>query len=50
MSKKPTRQWEPKCRAATLADRRTKRERTRADRERKAIEREAPSDEGVPKK
>jgi hypothetical protein len=29
--------WMPKCRAATLADRRTKRNRTRSDQKRRAI-------------
>lgn len=29
--------WMPKCRAATLGDRRTKRNRTRGDRNRRAI-------------
>jgi hypothetical protein len=29
--------WMPKCRAATLQDRRTKRNRTRSDQKRRAI-------------
>lgn len=30
--------WMPKCRAATLSDRRTRRNRTRGDQNRRAIE------------
>ena len=33
-----TRLWTPKCRASTLGDRRTKRNRTRSDRDRRAVE------------
>jgi len=37
MEVKKKRVWMPKCRAATLKDRRTKRNRTRSDQKRRAI-------------
>jgi len=37
MTEPKKRLWSPKCRAATFKDKRTKRERTRANKDNKAI-------------